>query len=308
MPYAADVAVSVVAESGRAQRWLGPGPFVVAATAAGVVLLVLGSGMTFFADEWAFIESRSLSDPIDWLRPHNEHWSTLPIIVYRLMVETIGIGSYMPYLAVVVALHVGVACLVYRLVERRSGRPTAFVAGMLVALFGAGFENLYWGFQTGFVASVLFGLAAVDVTDHGPTRGRRARRRQPAPALAALVRARADHVRAYRHLLAARHLVEATVLWLGIPAATYVAWYLAFGRYATFTGRSPWSLEALSSAPSFVVRGMGNAGGAITGLEPRWGSASRRSSWAWVIVRAIRGTVPPARCRPPCAPSPSSTR
>ncbi len=154
--------------SSRAQRWLGPGPFVVAATAAGVLLLVLGSGMTFFADEWAFIESRSLSDPIDWLRPHNEHWSTLPIIVYRLMVETIGIGSYMPYLAVVVALHVGVACLVYRLVERRSGRPAAFVAGMLVALFGAGFENLYWGFQTGFVASVLFGLAAVDVTDRGP--------------------------------------------------------------------------------------------------------------------------------------------
>ena len=121
----------------RTERLLGPVPFVIAASLAGLVLLALGAGMTFFSDEWAFIESRSLGDPVDWLRPHNEHWSTLPIIVYRFMVETIGIGSYMPYLAVVVALHIGVACLVYRLVERRSGRPVAFAAGMLVALFGA---------------------------------------------------------------------------------------------------------------------------------------------------------------------------
>ncbi len=63
--------------------------------------MALGAGMTFFSDEWAFIAARSLANPIDWLRPHNEHWSTLPIILYRLLVETVGIGSYLPYLAVV---------------------------------------------------------------------------------------------------------------------------------------------------------------------------------------------------------------
>ena len=34
-------------------------------------LLWLGRGMTFFSDEWAFIESRSLGDPTTWLQPHN---------------------------------------------------------------------------------------------------------------------------------------------------------------------------------------------------------------------------------------------
>ena len=67
------------------------------------------------------------------------------------MVETIGIGSYMPYLAVVVGLHLGVAAMVFRLVERRSSGPWAFLAGTLVAFLGAGFENVLWGFQTGFV-------------------------------------------------------------------------------------------------------------------------------------------------------------
>jgi hypothetical protein len=76
--------------------------FAAAAILGGVLLLALGAGMTFFSDEWAFIESRSLGDPLDWFQPHNEHWSTLPIIVYRLIVETIGIGSHMPYLAAVV--------------------------------------------------------------------------------------------------------------------------------------------------------------------------------------------------------------
>jgi hypothetical protein len=274
-------------------RLTGPVPFTIAASVAGLFVLVLGAGMTFFSDEWAFIESRSLGDPVDWFRPHNEHWSTLPIILYRLMVETIGIGSYMPYLAVVVALNVGVACVVYRLVERRSGCPAAFLAGMIVALFGSGFENLFWGFQSGFVASVLFGLAALDVTD-GPPRPRRV-----AAAIALLV---------LSLLSSGQGLVMCVLIgldwllddrwrrhvpWLAIPAAIFVAWYLAFGRYATFTGRSPWSLAALSSAPWYAVRGLGNAAGAVTGLGPFVGVAAAAGIAGWTAVKAIRRTAPP---------------
>ena len=83
------------------------------------------------------------------------------------------------------------------------------------------------------------------------------------------------------------------VPWLAIPALVYVAWYLAFGRYATFTGRSPWSLEAVSSAPEYVVRGLGNAAGAISGLGPTVGVAVAAVIVCWTVVRAIRRTVPP---------------
>src|SRR5215203_2597709 len=83
--------------------------FALLTVLAVVVLIGLGLGMTFFSDEWAFIEGRSLGDPATWFPPHNEHWSTLPILLYRAMVETIGIGSYVPYLAVVAILHATVA-------------------------------------------------------------------------------------------------------------------------------------------------------------------------------------------------------
>ena len=119
-----------------AHRSLGK-VFTVVLALAGLTWLALGAGMTFFADEWAFIAGRSLADPTDWFRPHNEHWSTLPIVAYRLLVETIGIGSYVPYQALVVLLHLLVAAMVYRLVERRSGPRAALLSGTLVAFLPA---------------------------------------------------------------------------------------------------------------------------------------------------------------------------
>ena len=128
--------------------------------------------MTFFADEWAFIESRALADPGSWWAPHNEHWTTLAILVYRALVETVGIGSYVPYLVVVALLHVAVSALCYLLLERSSGPLFALAGSAIVLVFGSGFENLYWGFQISFVGSVALGLAAMVVMDAGPSPGR----------------------------------------------------------------------------------------------------------------------------------------
>ena len=107
-----------------------------------VRLVYLGLGMTFFADEWAFIESRALADPGTWWAPHNEHWTTLAILVYRALVETVGIGSYVPYLVVVALLHVAVSALCYLLLERSSGPLFALAGSAIVLVFGSGFENL----------------------------------------------------------------------------------------------------------------------------------------------------------------------
>jgi hypothetical protein len=146
--------------------------FAVAAVLAAAVILRLGLGLTFFADEWALIETRSLGDPASWFTPHNEHWSTLLIIVHRLLVETVGLGSYVPYLLVVTLLHLTVAALVYVLVRRRTAAGVALGAALIVLFLGSGFENLFWGFQIGFVASTAIGLAALAVLE-GPASGRR---------------------------------------------------------------------------------------------------------------------------------------
>ena len=142
--------------------------FGIIAIVAFAALLWLGRGMTFFADEWAFIETRSLGDPRSWFVPHNEHWVTIPVLLYRTVVETVGIGSYVPYLVVLLVLHVAVAALVYRLTLRSAGPRFALVAATIALFLGGGFENLYWGFQISFVGSTLFGLIAMEVTDGEP--------------------------------------------------------------------------------------------------------------------------------------------
>lgn len=240
--------------------------FAGMAGVAFVVIVGLGLGMTFFADEWAFIESRSLTDPATWWGPHNEHWSTLPILLYRLMVESIGIGSYVPYLAVAALLHILVAGLLYRLLARAAGPTIAIVAAAIVLAFGSGFENLFWGFQTGFVGSVAFGLAAMDVTDRGPTRGR-------ALIVAALLLgslASSSVGIAMSVAVGVEWLLDPRwrrwVPALAGPVLAWLAWYAMIGRVGVATFRDPLSIPALLDVPPAVMRGISNAFAAISGL------------------------------------------
>src|SRR4029077_14877446 len=106
--------------------------------------------------------------------PHNEHWSTVPVLVCRALVETVGLGSYMPYLALLIGIHLLVAALVFVLVQRSCGGWLALAASVDVLFLGSGFENLYWAFQIGFVGALAAGLAAILVFDASPLTPRRA--------------------------------------------------------------------------------------------------------------------------------------
>ena len=45
------------------------------------------------------------------MRPFNEHWLAVTIVVYRTLLGLVGMGSYVPYLALLAILHVTVALL-----------------------------------------------------------------------------------------------------------------------------------------------------------------------------------------------------
>jgi hypothetical protein len=137
---------------------------------AAALLLYLGRRLWFFLDEWDVVGNHQLG----LLQPHNEHWSTLPYLVYAGLYPLFGLRTYIPYLAVLIALHLATAHLLWRL-QRRSGvDPWLAVALTGVFLvFGAGAENLYWAWQMGFVASVCLGLLAVLLVDVSPIRARR---------------------------------------------------------------------------------------------------------------------------------------
>ncbi len=83
------------------------------------------------------------------------------------------------------------------------------------------------------------------------------------------------------------------VPWLAIPAGAYVAWYVTFGRSGITTMRNPFTLDALSDVPSFVIGGLGNAGAAITGVGTTAGVVVAALVIAWAVQRAARRTLPP---------------
>ena len=268
--------------------------FWVLAGLAMLTLAWLGRGMTFWSDEWAFIANRSLTDPGTWWAPHNEHWSTVPVIVYRALVETVGLRTYVPYLAVVAILHVLIAWLTYRAVERVVGPRTALAASAVVLFFGSGFENLYWGFQIGFVGAMLAGLVALEALDGEPSP-----RRAVAVSVALLVGVMTAGVALFFVVAAGVMLLVHSGwrrwLWvLAIPTGAYAAWYVLVGRSGVGVFRDPFTAQSIASIPEFVFRGIQAGLGAATGL-PILGWGLVLLAGAGAAIALSRGTKPSRR-------------
>ena len=144
--------------------------FTVVVVAAVPLYLRRGRDQWFYLDEWDYLAARNAGSLHDLLRPHNEHWQTLPILAYRALWNMVGLHSYRPYQLMTIGLHLTAACLL-RVVMRRAavGPWIATAAASLFVLFGPGHENVIWAFQVGFVGSLVCGLAHLILADHdGP--------------------------------------------------------------------------------------------------------------------------------------------
>jgi hypothetical protein len=245
----------------------------VAAIVVVVVLVRLGLGLTFFADEWAVIADRAVTAP-DLLRPFNEHWLAVTIVVYRGLLGLVGMDTYVPYLAFLAVLHALVALLVYALVRRRTLPGVAAGIALVVLLFGSGFENLFWGFQTGFVGATALCLWAIVTLRSGDGQPSRA---QVGVAIGLLVAALATAGIAIAfivgitvELLSDRRRRRLAPL-LAIPLLVWAAWYLAIGRSAPGYASISIDGETRYVIARVVVDGFSNAAGAIFGLGPTFG-------------------------------------
>jgi hypothetical protein len=135
-----------------------------------LVLFGVGRYMWFFHDEWNFLSDRTMGNLDDLLRPHNEHLTATPIVIYRLLWHAFGVHSYVPYQAVVLGLHLGCAALL-RVIMRRVGVGpwVATVAAGSFVLFGSGERNIVGAFQMTFTGALFFGLVHLVLADHdGP--------------------------------------------------------------------------------------------------------------------------------------------
>ncbi len=136
---------------------------------AAVVLLYDSTTQWFHLDEWDFLAHRGvrLSGNDGLLYPHNVHWSTIPILVWRGLFDLVGVRDYWLYSLPLIAACLVVAHVLWRLMLRYQVEPwtaTALVGTFLV--LGVGSEDLLWAFQIGFVGSLAFGLLAVEATEN----------------------------------------------------------------------------------------------------------------------------------------------
>jgi hypothetical protein len=280
------------APASRARRFLTPATVHVASLVLGlVVLLILGRDQWFFGDDWAIL-APSLDS--QFMAPHVGHWNLIPALVFPAVRTLVGLGSYLPYLALALLSHLAVVHLSWRILLRCGANAwlATVLAGMLI-VFGGGAENILWAFQFGFMGALALGLLVVLLLD---------REKPSIPLVIAIsVIAPMFSGTALAALAAAgvlgwiRRGFLRTALTLLPAFLVYLSWYLLVARGYPASGDGVASVADLGPALLFgaamVVGGLGRALPFI-GL----GVIPAVAVLVWLVLRVRRGfrSAPPA--------------
>jgi hypothetical protein len=257
---------------------------------AAVVLAYVNRHSWFGGDEWFILTDRGLTagpGHRGLFEPHYEHWVTVPILAFRALYSTVGLHSYVPYIALVIVVHLATVVLLWYVMVR--SRIDAWVALCFVAVFavlGTGFENLENAWQVTLVAPLALGLAAILVM---PESG--AFTRRDAIAAAFMTIAMMCSGVALPMLLAVALIALVRRGWriavatAVVPAAAYAIWYLAYGRDSpAVTNAAP------RAVPRFVWHGITDALGDVARLETL-GIVVVVAVGAWLAVQLLRRPI-----------------
>lgn len=264
-------------------------PLAALLIASLAALLHAGGGGFFHADDWRFVLDRGAWDAGALLRPHDGHPALVPAFAYKLLLETVGIDAYAPY-RLLLALSHGVTLIGLFLYARpRVGPFAALLVPASVAVFGAGYPGLLWGFQIGSSVSLLTGVFTFLALDRGTRRGDGAAcallcasLASSAVGLCVLIGVAIEVVgRADRR---ARWWVVAA------PVALYALWWLAYddpgGRYA---------FARVDTIAVFTAQGLAATVGALFGQPPAWGRPLALGAIVLLLARARAYTAVPWR-------------
>lgn len=224
-----------------------------------IYLLWTFRGMWFFGDEWAVIATRrdlwsqgARGEAL--FRPHTDHWVTLPILSYFVLFKLFALTSYLPYLATVIVAHGLTSFGLHELLRRMGvGRIAALGGLTLFTLYGAGGENLSWGFQVTIVASIGFGIAQLLVVTSPSASSPTHQILGPlAGALNIITSGMAVPMLAgVAVALMLQRKYRVLVSNIGFPFILYACWYLTYGNdpHAKIPSRPEWFV-------SYVERGI----------------------------------------------------
>lgn len=219
--------------------------------ASGFLLLLWGSKLTFLLDDWEFLLYRRGFNAHSILDPHGEHIVVGPILIYKALLATFGMGSALPFRVASTALFLLSAVLLFVYLVRRVGQWPALAATAVVLFLGAAWEDLLWSFQIGYFGCMAAGIGSLLVLERDDRRGDR---------LATLLLT----VAVLFSSLGLPFLAGAAVQVLRrpdrwrriylflIPFAVYAVWWLGWGH----TAESAASLTNVAKTPVFVLNGL----------------------------------------------------
>ncbi len=260
--------------------------------AAGVVLfaalLWFTRTFTYYFDEWTFITTSPDWTFRTYFQPHNEHPVMLLRLTYTILLNTVGLRSYVPYMTVLLIAHLANVMLLFELVRRRSGELVAMAASLIFLLLGAGWEDLLWAFQIGWLVAMALGLGAMIAVDS----------RRPALAAALLTVSLTFAGTGLVFVVAAvvQLLLDPgrrrELRWFAAPGVALLAWYVAFGRFGEHPNPQPTAANLLID-PLYTVWGLSQGIAGVMGTSGWIGYALLIAGVAVVAWRwRVRGPDP----------------
>jgi hypothetical protein len=237
---------------------------VIAAVVASAAIFWLAHTFTFYFDEWTFILSAPDWTAATYLQPHNEHPVMLTRAIYAALLATVGLRSYLPYMAVLLALHAASLVLLFEVVRRRAGDLVALGAAALLMFLGAGWEDLLWAFQIQFIGSVACGLGMLLALQGHPTR-----RNVLIAAVLLTASLMFSGVGLFFGVAAVVQLATNSdrrrdLVWFAPVAVALGVWFVTFGR--SVEASIPLNLADIAELPLYVIWGLGASAGGLIGV------------------------------------------
>jgi len=132
---------------------------------SGAWLIARDWNLWFGGDDWFILLDRRVNPgpgQLGLFEPHFEHWSTVPILVFRAFASLFGVREYWPYLLLLVVVHLAIVVLLWRVMVRSAVDPwLALGVVAIVAIPGPGFENLTNVWQVQLISPLALGLGAL---------------------------------------------------------------------------------------------------------------------------------------------------
>ncbi len=240
---------------------------IVLCVTSTLIVVILGTRLTFFNDDWYFLlqrpglESGAGLDAL--LAPHNGNIVVLLALLYKLLVAIFGFGSQLPFRLVLGLTMACLGVLVFVLVRKRLGPVVGLAAAAVVLFLGPAWEVLLFFASFSHLGALTLGVAALLALEIDTPR-------RNASACALLVCATLLFNLGIPFVVGAAIAIAIALrrrpaqLWIaGLPAALFALWWALYGSKQP----SGLSLRNVEHLPRYVFDSVSSGLTSVTGLN-----------------------------------------